>query len=476
MVFDKKHAQIFNQAYGEYQKITQYILDCYLDKDGNEKELLDIDQSYTDALAVTELYMQGNLLKIATADGIVSQFENEFVHSMVNSFDYLNGFDEYRKLMRHLTVDNYNATDKSMFAPADEIPPYISLAVRNDLQFGTSDSVDLMKSTEAIFKCLTEIDDVCSAEEMKETANIIGILRQYITEQGIAGDEAEENISLDYIEDASQDPLQPLLDELNALIGLAEVKEEVLETINLIKVNNLRKEKGLKSAPISHHMVFLGNPGTGKTTVARLISKIYKELGVVTKGHLVETDRSGLVAGYVGQTSIKTKEVATKAIGGILFIDEAYSITRSNSDNDYGKEAIDTLVKIMEDNRDNLVVIVAGYTDEMKTFMSANPGLESRFNKRIFFKDYSQDELLQIFMHTCEKNGFILSQEAVSKAAYLLSECAVEKTFGNARGVRNIFDKAIIKQANRIVNMEGASRRELLTIEKEDIPEVKEMC
>lgn len=475
MVFDKKRTQLFNEAYGEYQKILQYINDYYFDENGEQKCLIDPSATFIESVVFAELYMQGCLLKIAVSDGIISDFEKQFIVSMVNDIQTLNQFDVYKRLMRNLTIEEYNKSDLSIFAPADFVPSYIVLAAENDEKYGTNDSFVLMRSTERIFECFMAVDDVCSDEEIKVSASLIETIRQCIEEKELVDTFQPKENSVNVNTSRCRDSLQNLLDELDDLIGLSEVKSEVLATINLIKVNNLRVEKGLHPAPISHHMVFLGNPGTGKTTVARLIAKIYKELGVVTKGHLVETDRSGLVAGYIGQTSIKTKEVATKAIGGILFIDEAYSITRNSSDNDYGKEAIDTLVKVMEDNRQNLVVIVAGYTNEMKNFMKANPGLESRFNKRIFFKDYSQDELLQIFMHTCEKNGFILSREAVSKAAYLLSECAVSKTFGNARGVRNVFDKAIVNQANRIVNMAVTGKRELLTIEKEDIPEVSEM-
>ncbi|MEI3407011.1 MAG: AAA family ATPase [Christensenellales bacterium] len=185
------------------------------------------------------------------------------------------------------------------------------------------------------------------------------------------------------------------MEQLDSLIGLESVKE-VRSLINLIKVRAMRKEHDLKVMDMSFHMVFTGNPGTGKTTVARLVAKIYKKLGFLSKGQLIETDRSGLVAGFVGQTAGKVTDVVNSALGGILFIDEAYALARKGMDNDFGDEAIDTLVKLMEDHRDDLVVIVAGYTDEMHDFLTSNPGLISRFNKYIDFPDYTDDELMAI--------------------------------------------------------------------------------
>lgn len=258
--------------------------------------------------------------------------------------------------------------------------------------------------------------------------------------------------------------LDELMAELDSLIGLDGVKREVRSLINLIKVRKLRKQHDLKVMDMSFHMVFTGNPGTGKTTVARLVAKIYKQLGFLSQGQLIETDRSGLVAGYVGQTAGKVTEVVKSALGGILFIDEAYALARKGMDNDFGREAIDTLVKLMEDNRDDLVVIVAGYTDEMHDFLTSNPGLISRFNKYIDFPDYTDDELMDILAMNAKKQGYTIAEDANAIVHDMLESMTVGERmdFGNARGMRNTLEKLVQEQANRIAGLEGEITRDML--------------
>lgn len=265
--------------------------------------------------------------------------------------------------------------------------------------------------------------------------------------------------------------LDQYLAELNELIGLFEVKKQITSLINLIKVRKLREEFHMPVMEMTYHMVFYGNPGTGKTTVARLLSKIYCELGILSKGTLVETDRSGLVAGYVGQTALKVTEVVNSALGGVLFIDEAYSLTRQAGSNDYGKEAIDTLVKLMEDHRDDLVVIVAGYTKEMNEFLQANTGLISRFNTFIEFPDYSTKELSDILLSMAKKAGVSFVKAAKKQIQEYLSHLSEKEReeFGNARGIRNLFEKILISQANRLVTLSKPTKKQLATIELEDV-------
>ena len=261
-----------------------------------------------------------------------------------------------------------------------------------------------------------------------------------------------------------------LMEQLDSLVGLETVKKEVKNLINLVKVRKLRKENDLPVPPMSFHMVFLGNPGTGKTTVARLISGLYAAIGVLSKGQLVEVDRSGLVAGYVGQTALKTQEVIQSALGGVLFIDEAYSLA-SGGENDFGREAIETLLKAMEDHRDDLVVIVAGYTGPMEKFIHSNPGLESRFNRYFFFPDYDGNQLTEIFRIQCKKNSYTLTPEADEAALKMFTRLYEERdeNFGNGRDVRNCFEDMVVRQSNRVAAMESPSKDDLITVLPEDL-------
>ncbi len=265
-------------------------------------------------------------------------------------------------------------------------------------------------------------------------------------------------------------PLDELLHELDGLVGMAAVKAEVKLVANLIRVQQLRRERGLKVLEQSHHLIFTGNPGTGKTTVARLVAQIYRTLGVVAKGQLVETDRSGLVAGYVGQTAPKVVAAFDKADEGVLLIDEAYALVRG-SENDFGQEAIDTIVKLIEDRRDRIVVIAAGYPDEMDDFVNANPGLKSRFPKTLSFPDYTSDELVQIFQNLCDDANYLCDADAKAKVRLWLEAQPRVKGFGNGRLVRNLFEDAVSRQASRVVTLTKPTDIELVLMVPADIPD-----
>lgn len=266
------------------------------------------------------------------------------------------------------------------------------------------------------------------------------------TEHAKEIEQQEENI------DEPEETLEELLDKLHSLIGLNGVKEEVDQMIRLIQLQKKAEEFGEKNISLSLHLVFYGNPGTGKTTVSRLIAKIYKSLGVLSKGQLVETDRGGLVGGYVGQTAIKTQEMIDKAMGGILFIDEAYALTHGKGENDFGQEAVDTILKAMEDHRDDFIVIVAGYPELMKEFIASNPGLKSRFNQYINFEDYTPTELKDIFLLYCKNQNLILGESCDEYLMHHFQDLYDNRSedYANGRDVRNYFEKVIKMRASRL--------------------------
>lgn len=327
-----------------------------------------------------------------------------------------------------------------------------------------------------ITECTDKLAAICDASGVRKsrealnpldfvTSSEVGFQDKYKAKPLSSGGEKAEEKKAEEKPEEKKPSLEELMAQLDALVGLDVVKKDVKNLVNLMKVRKLRQDNGLPVPPMSLHMVFMGNPGTGKTTVARLLGGIYSALGVLSKGQLVEVDRSGLVAGYVGQTALKTQEVISSALGGVLFIDEAYSLS-SGGENDFGREAIETILKAMEDHRDDLIVIVAGYDGPMDKFISSNPGLQSRFNKYFYFPDYTGEQLTAIFRKQCEKNGYALSEDADSAAVKMFTELYENRdsNFGNGRDVRNCFEDMIVRQSNRVAAMDAPTKDDLMCV------------
>lgn len=332
---------------------------------------------------------------------------------------------------------------------------------------------------------LTAICDTSGVRKSREALNPLdyvtssepGFQEKHRLQEQTAGGEKlkERDAEKQDAEEEKKPDFDELMAQLDSLVGLDDVKKDIKNLMNLVKVRRLRKENGLPIPPMSLHMVFMGNPGTGKTTVARIISGLYAAIGVLEKGQLIEVDRSGLVAGYVGQTALKTQEVIKSALGGVLFIDEAYSLA-SGGENDFGREAIETILKAMEDHRDELIVVVAGYDGPMEKFINSNPGLQSRFNKYFYFPDYNGEQLLYIFKGQCKKNGYALTEEAEAEAKAMFEELYENRgeNFGNGRDVRNVFEDTVVRQSNRVAALDAPTKDDLMQFLPEDLKDADE--
>ena len=428
----------------------------------------------SDITLFLNMYTQSLLLKLAQANGTPSGAMLQFI-AEIPSRDVLS----IGKASREAAL-NIGHKNRSF---AEGTPLLLRCCVAMDDKDGTSSAQQFVDGVSKLLYAAAEVDGDLSGNELSFITGYAGGLRTFLLTRAAGRHAGAQEAAIRHTpkgekgkteeiepekaarkEEEPEKTLEELMAELDSLIGLADVKKEVSSLINLIKVRKMREAHGLKVMDMSFHMVFTGNPGTGKTTVARLVAKIYKQLGFLSKGQLIETDRSGLVAGYVGQTAGKVTDVVNSALGGILFIDEAYALARKGMENDFGREAIDTLVKLMEDHRDDLVVIVAGYTDEMHDFLTSNPGLISRFNKYIDFKDYTDQELMDILHMNAGRQGYEVCTEADEVVRRMLTAMTLSDRldFGNARGMRNTLEKLVQAQANRIASLTGEVTREML--------------
>ena len=426
---------------------------------------------FRDDLALFGAYLTG-------ADGVVTDEEAEYIREML-------GFSADAK-----TVEDIRRRRGVAAGRSEDIPQSLKYAVLSDA--GRKLNPDPFNRQCAMYfydtfkafgeQMLARYAREIPQEEAQRLTDYLDRMEAMLNEYAVWRPVSQkayrvlEPVANEQSEEERQEELETLLAELDSLIGLDAVKRQVNTMVNLIRVQQMREELGLKAADIAKHMVFLGNPGTGKTTVARMLANIYRCLGVLRTGQLVEVDRSGLVRGYIGQTATQTAEVISQAMGGVLFIDEAYSLTVNKGHGDFGQEAVDTLLKAMEDNRDDLVVIVAGYTNLMEEFLDSNPGLRSRFGTRIFFEDYTAEELMGILAMNLKKQEYRLSAEAEVRAREIITARVENKpeNFANARDVRNFMEKAIANHATRVAKMDEAKGNKdlLATIEVDDLEDL----
>lgn len=356
------------------------------------------------------------------------------------------------------TFNLYYNKAKECYSKGEKIlaKRYYMLAAEQMLKMAKASENELQKARYARAKSILEFADSITTEKKKVAQ--------------------EENVENEIIVKPSEKiSLEEAISRLSKLEGLNLVKSQVCDWVDQIKVFKMRKERGMSVPDMSYHLVFTGNPGTGKTTVARLMAQIYCALGIITEGHLVEVDRSDLVAGYVGQTAIKTREVLKKAYGGVLFIDEAYSLAKGGG-TDFGQEAVDTILKEMEDKRDNLVIIVAGYDNLMQNFIDSNPGLRSRFKNYIQFTDYTGKELYNIFLKMCNSSQYSVTPQAREALLAYFNDLYAkrDKNFGNGRDVRNVFENIITRQSKRVAKLLNPSDEDLTTIDIPDLQFFKE--
>lgn len=460
------------------EQLKENIRICYEICDDIDQTRIRIDDSISLRKILREEFIKFSIFLALKNDRIVAEEINLINDLFDTSFNKKNSTEIILFKSDKLNMNTFPVTIPipfKHFVLAD-------IKENENIRYKEPKSKLLFETYELLGQMVIAADNKVDDLQVNALTNYTILLNNNLRSYGLSNrDIAKNEVAIEYQKEskeilienkeAEERSVEELLESLNELTGLDGVKKEINQLVNLIKINKMREEMGIKTPSVSKHMVFSGNPGTGKTTVARIVAQIYKGLGVLSQGQLVETDRSGLVAGYVGQTAILTKKMAEKAKGGVLFIDEAYTLSKGGSESDFGREAIDTLLKEMEDNRDDLVVIVAGYTDLMEEFLDSNPGLKSRFNKFISFENYSPDQLYEILEGMCKKQDFIIDSRAKKYLLEQFNVMAQDPDFANARTARNWFEYAVTAQATRLLSEQETPKKE--SNEKSKEPEDK---
>lgn len=430
-----------------------------------------LDNFEESAFEIIESDLKSTVAFMFAVDGDVAEAEIDAMCKVSDVLSYLTGSEPIGRAVHKIMLNKIAKGEFQDLRFVAVQPRCVNCAAVYDITYGTQHSLQVARFYYNFLLSAANVDGVISADEKL----LLSEIHKYLFEElpaTLSEDESVEdkNIELDEpkVAESISNSLNPR-GELENLIGLKSVKEIISTLVNKVQINKVREEKGLPKVEMSLHMVFTGNPGTGKTTVARLVGAILKELGALEKGHLIEVDRASLVAGYVGQTAIKTTTVIKAAIGGVLFVDEAYALTAGNDS--YGDEAINTLLKGMEDNRTNLVVIVAGYTNEMEKFVNSNPGLRSRFDHFVEFPDYSVSELTDIFTEICNSVNMRVSDDGLVAFQDVIKSLHGEGSLknGNARFVRKFFQAAASAQANRLAMLSNFTDYDLQTLTAGDI-------